>query len=138
MNILGTKCVDADTGLIYFKYDFGYEFGILFPGEGRKYVAGSNKCSTPMSKQFLHNSAGAIDIPVSHEQTIKQNLRKQQMRNDDSYDFMPMKNRKKFAGKNQPSVSFNLSDVHNVTTTRSRQHLPRKGAFLYIKRQFLF
>ncbi|XP_054732029.1 uncharacterized protein LOC129240321 isoform X5 [Anastrepha obliqua] len=35
----GTKCVDPNTGLIYFKYDFGYEFGILFPGEGHKFVS---------------------------------------------------------------------------------------------------
>lgn len=75
-----------------------------------------------MSKQFLHNSAGAIDIPVSHEKAIKSNLWKQ--RNQSFVpDFMPFKNRKKFTGK-QPTVSFNLNDL-----TRTRQHLPRKGAF---------
>ena len=31
---IGSRHIDPDTGLIYFKYDFGYEFGILMPGEG--------------------------------------------------------------------------------------------------------
>lgn len=32
----GTKHIDPDTGLIYFKYDFGYEFGLVLPGEPQK------------------------------------------------------------------------------------------------------
>lgn len=32
----GTKHIDPDSGLIYFKYDFGYEFGIILPGEGKR------------------------------------------------------------------------------------------------------
>ena len=32
----GTKHIDPDTGLIYFKYDFGYEFGLVLPGEAQK------------------------------------------------------------------------------------------------------
>lgn len=71
--LLGTKSIDANSGLIYFKYDFGYEFGIIFPGEGRKYIAGGNKISSSPSKHLFHNSAGIIDIPVSHEKTIKRN-----------------------------------------------------------------
>ncbi|EAT43213.1 AAEL005317-PA, partial [Aedes aegypti] len=39
----GTKHVDPDTGIIYFKYDFGYEFGIIFPGEGHRIVAGTSR-----------------------------------------------------------------------------------------------
>lgn len=122
--LLGTKCVDADTGLIYFKYDFGYEFGILFPGEGRKYIAGSSKCPTPIAKQFLHNSAGAIDIPVLHEKRIKQNLWNQRNQNV-FYDIM---SRKKPIGKSQPTVSFNIDELH-CDSPRIRQHLPRKGAY---------
>lgn len=68
-----------------------------------------------MAKQFLHNSAGAIDIPVLHEKAIKNNLWKQRNQNE----LMPLKHRKKF----QPSVSFNLND-----TTRIRSNLPRRGA----------
>lgn len=74
MFLLGTKSIDANSGLIYFKYDFGYEFGIIFPGEGRKYIAGSNNISSSPSEHLFHNSAGIIDIPVSHEKTIKRKL----------------------------------------------------------------
>ncbi|XP_055314991.1 uncharacterized protein LOC129575416 isoform X3 [Sitodiplosis mosellana] len=116
----GTKCVDDDA-LIYFKYDFGYEFGILFPGKGRKYVAGSSKSTTPISKQFLHNSAGAIDIPVLHEKTIKQNLWRQRNKND-IHDIM---GRNKMFGKNQPTVSFNIDELH-CNSPRIKQHMPRK------------
>lgn len=28
----GSQQIDPDTGLIYFKYDFGYEFGVVVPG----------------------------------------------------------------------------------------------------------
>lgn len=127
----GTKCIDADTGLIYFKYDFGYEFGILFPGNGRKYVA-SSTYSAPKSKQFLHNSAGAIDIPVSHEQTIRQNLWKQRNKyNNDVYDFMHHKNRRKSADMKRPSITFNIDEFH-IESPRINHHLPRKGALYFI------
>ncbi|XP_073838140.1 zormin isoform X4 [Musca autumnalis] len=81
----GTKCVDPNTGLVYFKYDFGYEFGILFPGEGHKFVASqwnkSQSSSLPTSHQQnfpkatgrknLYPLAGGRDlvIPVQHERT---------------------------------------------------------------------
>lgn len=28
----GVQQVDPNTGLVYFKYDFGYEFGVVVPG----------------------------------------------------------------------------------------------------------
>ncbi|XP_031619555.1 uncharacterized protein LOC116338440 isoform X3 [Contarinia nasturtii] len=119
----GTKCVDEDTGLIYFKYDFGYEFGILFPGEGRKYIGGGNsKYSQPIAKQFLHNSAGAIDIPVTHENTIKYNMWRQGNKNN-IQDIMRTKNRRKLLGKNQQTVSFNIDELHSPGI---KHHLPRK------------
>ncbi|XP_058980466.1 uncharacterized protein LOC101894461 isoform X1 [Musca domestica] len=78
----GTKCVDPNTGLVYFKYDFGYEFGILFPGEGHKFVASQwNKSTLPTShkqnfpkvtgRKNLYPLAGGRDlvIPVQHERT---------------------------------------------------------------------
>lgn len=82
--ITGTKCVDPNTGLIYFKYDFGYEFGILFPGEGHKFVAtqwNKSQSTLPTSHQqnfvkgtgrkSLYPLAGGRDlvIPVRHERT---------------------------------------------------------------------
>lgn len=126
-SLSGTKCIDADTGLIYFKYDFGYEFGILFPGEGRKYIAGGSKTTAPYSKQFLHNSAGAIDVPVLHEKTIKQKLWKQRNR-PDIYDML---GRKKPIGKNPSTVSFNIDELH-CDSPRIRPHIPRKGAYIFI------
>ncbi|KRF98945.1 uncharacterized protein Dwil_GK12604, isoform C [Drosophila willistoni] len=78
----GTKCIDPNTGLIYFKYDFGYEFGILFPGEGHKFVhsqwnsnGGSGPTNSPIkngrhSPYPLKMPAGnELIIPVQHERT---------------------------------------------------------------------
>ncbi|XP_037901175.1 titin isoform X13 [Glossina fuscipes] len=79
----GTKCVDPNTGLIYFKYDFGYEFGILFPGEGHKFVTSQwNKSSStlPTAEQQFKGTINKkspyplpvgrdINIPVYHERS---------------------------------------------------------------------
>lgn len=86
----GTKCVDPNTGLIYFKYDFGYEFGILFPGEGHKFLSNQwNSTSSALptrhtavtpTQQLLNGGRkspyplsggdGELVIPVQHEHTI--------------------------------------------------------------------
>ncbi|XP_020814330.1 muscle M-line assembly protein unc-89 isoform X5 [Drosophila serrata] len=77
----GTKCIDPNTGLIYFKYDFGYEFGILFPGEGHKFVSSqwnSNSSGSNASKPIqngrhspyplkLAPGNNELVIPVQHE-----------------------------------------------------------------------
>lgn len=61
--------------MIYFKYDFGYEFGILFPGEGRKFVGGSSKIcnggtkSRRSSDKYPLKLNGDIEIPVKHERS---------------------------------------------------------------------
>jgi len=55
----GTKHIDPDTGLIYFKYDFGYEFGLVLPGEAQKV----DKIETCIGKE------GTIELPVLHEHT---------------------------------------------------------------------
>jgi hypothetical protein len=69
----GTKHVDPDTGIIYFKYDFGYEFGIIFPGEGKKIVGGLRNQSTNQSSTTttpkLSDRTGDIELPVYHERT---------------------------------------------------------------------
>ncbi|XP_030372939.1 uncharacterized protein LOC115622947 isoform X1 [Scaptodrosophila lebanonensis] len=78
----GTKCVDPNTGLIYFKYDFGYEFGILFPGEGHKFVssqwnskAGSGPSGLVTNGRHspyplkLGGAGNELIIPVQHERT---------------------------------------------------------------------
>lgn len=61
----GTKHIDPNTGLIYFKYDFGYEFGILFPGEGRKFVEKSGVADHPTRTLRTRD----IEVPVIHECT---------------------------------------------------------------------
>ncbi|XP_034951171.1 uncharacterized protein [Chelonus insularis] len=62
----GTKHIDPDTGLIYFKYDFGYEFGIVLPGEGKKTIASNSKTIQGQRR------ASDIDIPIVHEFTSRQ------------------------------------------------------------------
>jgi len=59
----GTKQIDPDTGLIYFKYDFGYEFGIVLPGEGKKTVESSKKTIQGQRR------ASDIEVPIVHEFT---------------------------------------------------------------------
>lgn len=69
--------MDPNTGLIYFKYDFGYEFGILFPGEGHKFIAGTGNAGSNHERaksvppRNRHSSAGDIRIPVLHERTTR-------------------------------------------------------------------
>lgn len=70
MYIEGTKHVDPDTGIIYFKYDFGYEFGIIFPGEGKKIVGGVRNGSQQSEKQrVLPVRTSDIEMPIIHEKT---------------------------------------------------------------------
>lgn len=61
----GTKQIDPDTGLIYFKYDFGYEFGIVLPGESKKTVENRKKAIQGQRR------SSDIEVPVIHEFTEK-------------------------------------------------------------------
>ncbi|CRL08293.1 CLUMA_CG021374, isoform B [Clunio marinus] len=66
----GTKHVDPDTGIIYFKYDFGYEFGIIFPGEGKKIVSGYRSGNQQGERQnVLPLRTSDIEVPVIHEKS---------------------------------------------------------------------
>lgn len=65
MTQIGTKQIDPDTGLIYFKYDFGYEFGIVLPGERKKTVESSKKTIQGQRR------ASDIEVPIVHEFTEK-------------------------------------------------------------------
>ncbi|PSN37212.1 hypothetical protein C0J52_12781, partial [Blattella germanica] len=62
----GTKHIDPDTGLIYFKYDFGYEFGIVLPGEGKKQGEGDKKQKRPRVEKKRDDD---IEVPVIHEKS---------------------------------------------------------------------
>ncbi|XP_050486180.1 titin isoform X2 [Bombus huntii] len=61
----GTKQIDPDTGLIYFKYDFGYEFGIVLPGEGKRTVSSTNRTIQGQRR------ASDIEVPIVHEFTTR-------------------------------------------------------------------
>ncbi|XP_043261539.1 uncharacterized protein LOC122402644 [Colletes gigas] len=61
----GTKQIDPDTGLIYFKYDFGYEFGIVLPGEGKKTVTSTNRTIQGQRR------SSDIEVPIVHEFTTR-------------------------------------------------------------------
>ncbi|KAK9882442.1 hypothetical protein WA026_021473 [Henosepilachna vigintioctopunctata] len=61
----GTKHIDPDTGLIYFKYDFGYEFGIVLPGESKD---GGIPVPPKTILQPPQRTAD-IEMPVYHEKT---------------------------------------------------------------------
>nr|CAI5864925.1 unnamed protein product [Callosobruchus analis] len=66
----GTKHVDPDTGLIYFKYDFGYEFGIILPGEGKQKggeIQFPKKTVIEPPKRTRD-----IEMPVYHEKSTSQ------------------------------------------------------------------
>ena len=66
----GTKHVDPDTGIVYFKYDFGYEFGIIFPGEGKKIVGGIRSDNQQSEKQrIIPPRASDIEMPIIHEKS---------------------------------------------------------------------
>lgn len=77
----------------------------------------------PTSNRFLHNSAGAIDIPIVHEKKIQQNLWKQRNKSD-VYDFMRTNDRRKLAVKHQPTVTFDIDELPNESPRIGRQ----KGA----------
>lgn len=103
---LGTKHVDPDTGLIYFKYDFGYEFGIIFPGEGRKFVGGGNKISSnkQSSKALPRIGSGSIEIPVVHETTINGRL--------SAVEHNSYRNSHRIKFNNQSPIDINVDEFH--------------------------
>lgn len=57
--------MDPSTGLIYFKYDFGYEFGIILPGEGK----GGEIPVPPKTIIQPPKRTRDIEMPVYHETT---------------------------------------------------------------------
>jgi hypothetical protein len=66
----GTKHVDPDTGIIYFKYDFGYEFGVIFQ-DGKKVVGGTRNVTNneQTNERILPQRTCDIEVPVIHERT---------------------------------------------------------------------
>lgn len=121
----GTKCIDPNTGLVYFKYDFGYEFGILFPGEGHKFM--SQKWQKSPTKTNLkamsfggkqsqsHPLSGDRDliIPVQHEHTANTPILKSAMSSG----------LKRNSSRNTKVVSIDMDALHsNDTQNTSLPH----------------
>lgn len=60
--------MDPNTGIIYFKYDFGYEFGVIFE-DGRKIVGGVRNGKQEEPKRIIQRHTSDIEVPVIHERT---------------------------------------------------------------------
>ncbi|CAH1976516.1 unnamed protein product [Acanthoscelides obtectus] len=103
----GTKHVDPDTGLIYFKYDFGYEFGIILPGEGKQKGGEINFPKKTVIEPPKRTRD--IEMPVYHEKSPSQAPTPQ---------FKP----KKFT-KWEPTSESEMSEYE-----MDRKHQGRKGA----------
>lgn len=67
----GTKKIDPATGLVYFKYDFGYEFGLLVPGEES---LASNSLIQSMSKDLKPRVGSEVRIEVKLTEGIDCNV----------------------------------------------------------------
>ncbi|KAA0201389.1 hypothetical protein HAZT_HAZT001736 [Hyalella azteca] len=77
----GTKHIDPDSGLIYFKYDFGYEFGILLPGQGQQ-----------VDKETASkDSEGSVPFPILHTKTPQtQKDSRNASASKGSFNFLPI------------------------------------------------
>ncbi|KAK6627495.1 hypothetical protein RUM44_009973 [Polyplax serrata] len=107
----GTKHIDPDTGLIYFKYDFGYEFGIVLPGEGgKKAISGGNK---PPDRKIVRRES--IDFPIIHEKTGQ----------GESYSVQPKKCNYMKSVKWDPMSEGEMSDTEDFH--KRRNTFPMRG-----------
>lgn len=118
MGISGSKHIDPDTGLIYFKYDFGYEFGIVLPGETKPGAAKRAVISRPMQKE-----EGAIDFPVIHETTQKKKPNKVKTVKWEPTSESEMSEIESERIKRVPQTKFNLQTPSPHSRTPSVQSL---------------
>ncbi|XP_048521706.1 myosin light chain kinase, smooth muscle-like, partial [Dendroctonus ponderosae] len=105
----GTKHVDPDTGLIYFKYDFGYEFGIVLPGE-------SKSGGIPVPKKTVIEPPKRtvdIDMPVYHETSNLNNV------NSSNSAPTPQFKPKKFTNKWDPTSESEMSEYEGDSKRKS-------------------
>ncbi|XP_046998678.1 muscle M-line assembly protein unc-89 isoform X3 [Schistocerca americana] len=118
----GTKHIDPDTGLIYFKYDFGYEFGIVLPGEG-----GGKKESHEPKLKAAGKQPGDIDVPVIHERTDGQ--KETQTPKTVTPQFRPRKFVHSKAVKWDPGASESeMSEAECESGAQRRRLLPQSSA----------
>ncbi|XP_023246866.1 muscle M-line assembly protein unc-89-like [Copidosoma floridanum] len=133
----GTKQIDPDTGLIYFKYDFGYEFGIVLPGEGKRTVTSSNKSYQGQRKP------GDVDVPIIHEFTSsrkengfskpKASYPTAPTNNHFSSSTLPRKPVPKYPGKSvkwEPTSESEYSEAEDFITNGDRNKIPPSPSLL--------
>ncbi|CAB3388186.1 Hypothetical predicted protein, partial [Cloeon dipterum] len=65
----GAKQIDPDTGLIYFNYDFGYEFGLVLPGEKRIAKQGGTAAKNKTYPLLLPDEKDSVEFPIIHERS---------------------------------------------------------------------
>lgn len=97
--------------MIYFKYDFGYEFGIVLPGEGgKKAISGGNK---PPDRKIVRRES--IDFPIIHEKTGQ----------GESYSVQPKKCNYMKSVKWDPMSEGEMSDTEDFH--KRRNTFPMRG-----------
>ncbi|KAF3424285.1 hypothetical protein E2986_10888 [Frieseomelitta varia] len=115
----GTKHIDPDTGLIYFKYDFGYEFGIVLPGEGKRTVSSTNRTIQGQRR------ASDIEVPIVHEFTTRKENGYAKRSSSTASSTRPGKSPEKFATsktvKWEPTSESEFSESEDVRNARKRQ-----------------
>ncbi|XP_078042862.1 uncharacterized protein LOC144473128 isoform X2 [Augochlora pura] len=115
----GTKQIDPDTGLIYFKYDFGYEFGIVLPGEGKKTVSSANRTIQGQRR------GSDIEVPIVHEFTTRKENGFAKRSGSTSSSSRPGKSASKFGTsktvKWEPTSESEFSEAEDVRNARKRQ-----------------
>lgn len=121
LHFIGTKHIDPDTGLIYFKYDFGYEFGVVLPGEGKTDGSSKNKMQVPSKSE---KQVDAIEFPVIHEKTTK---------HKGPPIFKPKKNTHSKSVKWEPPSESELSEAESdFTLHKKRLSLPAQPTTVHI------
>ena len=114
----GTKHIDPDTGLIYFKYDFGYEFGIVLPGEGKRTVSSTNRTIQGQRR------ASDIEVPIVHEFTTRKENGYAKRSSSTASSARPSKSAEKFATsktvKWEPTSESEFSETEDVRNARKR------------------
>jgi hypothetical protein len=131
--LLGTKHIDPDTGLIYFKYDFGYEFGIVLPGEGDK---------KPKHAQIEKKRDDDIEVPIIHETSGSE--KKKVIRPSTDSGKIPQFRPKKFshfkAVKWEPVSESEMSETEGDSTQqhKKRYSLPQPATTMFQKAPHIF
>lgn len=130
----GTKHIDPETGLIYFKYDFGYEFGIILPGEGKGGSKASSTVKRARIERSLSKDDGGVDFPVLHEKSGMKGLSK----TTEDIKTVPQFRPKKFTHfksvKWEPTSESEMSENESDANRWKRYSLPQPLSAIDIPR----